>query len=111
MMFLTSTILHPPVSVNTNEKELLAIDDLEAHFRCDYTSLDVYAPLKAYLEQTNRWVYDGNGRWSTSDRMVRLRSYDNKCFLELWVISGDVQRVDKLEVDDTLISRLHRLKI
>jgi hypothetical protein len=116
MMYLSSTLLNypSPETFNVKYSDLLALDEIEAlHFKYDYTSLHVYIPLKAYLEQTKRWVYDGNGRWSTSDRMVRLRSDGDKFRLEVWVISGDVHRIHELDIDDTglLITQLRKLGI
>jgi hypothetical protein len=114
MMYLSPAYhsYYSPEKNNVKYNELIALDEVEAlHFRYDYTQLDVYAALKTYLEQTNHWMYDGNGRWSTSDRMVRLRSDGQKFFLEVWLISGDVQPIDKLEADDTLIKRLRKYGI
>jgi hypothetical protein len=94
--------------------ELLAQDEIDAlHRAYDYTALDIYAPLKAYLEQTSRWMYDGNGRWSTSDMMARLRSNGEKFNLEVWLICGDVKRVHLLEIEstDVLMKQLRKVGI
>lgn len=115
-MYFSSTY-HTYSSPEKNDvkfSELLAQDEIEAlHFKYDYTTLAVYGPLKAYLEQTSHWIYDGNGRWSTSDMMVRLRSDGEKFGLEVWVISGDVKRIHQLDLDDAeaMVSKLRRIGI
>jgi hypothetical protein len=43
--------------------------------------------------------------------MVRLRSNGEKFLFEIWLIYGEVQRVEQLEIDDTLISRLRKYGI
>lgn len=115
-MYFSSTYLTYPIPENTDVKysELLAQEDIEElHFKYDYTALQVYLPLKAFLEQNSRWVYDGNGRWSTSDRMVRLRSNGDRFHLEVWIISGHVQRIHQLGIDDTqdLLKQLRRVGV
>ncbi|HZG00843.1 MAG TPA: hypothetical protein VEY71_07565 [Chitinophagales bacterium] len=82
-------------------------------FEFDYSTLPVFASIKAHLERTTHWVYDGNGRWSTSNRMVRLRGNGSDFYFEVWLISGDVKRIHVFDVHepDDLITRLLRIGI
>lgn len=102
------------ITFNLKYSDLLAQEEIESlHYAFDYTTLPVYAPLKVYLEQTNHWMYDGNGRWSTSDMMARLRSDGKKFRLEVWLINADIKCIHMFDIDDSseLISQLRKVGI